>query len=61
MGQNLNKAEIKAIIASELDDMVDAYNVSIEDINVDIKEGKVQVTFGLSIVDEDNYIGLSFY
>lgn len=61
MGQNLTKEEIKAIIAEELDDIAGHYNINIEDINVDIEGAKVQVTFGLHTVPEDNYIGLSFY
>jgi len=61
MGQNLNKEEVKKIIAEELDDLIHGYNVSIEDIDVDIEGEKVQVTFGLHTVPEDNYIGLAFY
>ena len=61
MGQDLDKEKIKKIIADELDDMVQGYNISIENIDVDIKKEKVNVTFGLHIVDEDNYIGLSGY
>ena len=61
MGQNLNKEEVKKIIAEELDDLIHGYNVSIEAIDVDIEGEKVQVTFGLHTVPEDNYIGLAFY
>jgi hypothetical protein len=61
MGQNLSKEEVKKIIAEELDDLVQGYNVSIENIDVDITGEKVQVTFGLHTVPEDNYIGLAFY
>lgn len=61
MGQNLDKNKIKAIIAEELDDLVSDFNVSIENIDVDVEGEKVQVTFGLHTVPEDDYIGLSFY
>ena len=61
MGQNLDKEKIKAIIAEELDDIIDGFAVSIEDIEVDIKKSKVQVTFGLHAVEKDDYIGLCFY
>lgn len=61
MGQNLNIEKIKKIISEELDEIVEGYDVSIENIDIDIKEAKVQVTFGLHTVDNDNYIGLCFY
>lgn len=61
MGQNLTKEEIKVIIAEELNELVGDYNVSIEDVDVDIERAKVQVTFGIHTVPEDKYIGLSFY
>lgn len=61
MGSDLDKEKIKKIIAEELDDMIDAYNVSIESIDVDLKKSKVNVTFGLHTVDDDDYIGLCFY
>jgi len=60
MGQNLNKEEIKKIIAEELNDLGD-YNLSIKDIDVNIENSEVKVTFGLHTVDNDNYIGLCFY
>ncbi len=60
MGQGLDKEKIKRIIAEELDDLI-AGDVSIEDINVNISESKVQVTFGLHTADDDDYIGLCFY
>ena len=59
--ENLDKEKVKKIVAEELDDLVDGYNVSIEDIEVNINEGKVHVTFGLHTVPEDDYIGLAFY
>ena len=60
MGQGLDKEKIKRIIAEELDDLI-AGDVSIENIDVNINESKVQVTFGLHTVDDDDYIGLCFY
>jgi len=60
MGQALDKEKIKRIIAEELDDLI-AGDVSIENIDVNINESKVQVTFGLHTVDDDDYIGLCFY
>jgi hypothetical protein len=61
MGQaKLDKEKIKKIIEDELNEMIDGYNVSIKDIDVDLKGAKVQVTFGLHTVDDD-YIGLCFY
>jgi len=61
MGKELNKEEIKKIIKDELDDMIGHYNVSVEEIDVDLNSQRVNVTFGLSTVDEDDYIGLCFY
>ena len=62
MGQTkLDKEQIKKIIAEELNEIIEGYDVSIEDIDIDIKWAKVQVTFGLHTVDDDNYIGLCFY
>ena len=61
MGQDLDKEKVKNIIAEELDDLVHGYNIDIENIDVNIDEGKVQVTFGLHTVPEDDYIGLAFY
>ena len=61
MGQGLNKEDIKKIIAEELDDILQGAEVSIEDINVDLKGSKVNVTFGLHTVADDDYIGLCFY
>jgi len=61
MGQNLDKNKIKAIIAEELENLVNDFNVSIENIDVDVEGEKVQVTFGLHTVTEDDYIGLAFY
>ena len=60
MGSNLNKEEIKKIIEEELNEMFN-YNISIDDINIDIENEKANVTFGLHIADEDKYIGLSSY
>jgi len=60
MGSNLSKEDIKRIIAEELDDLING-DVSIENIDVNINESKVQVTFGLHTVDDDDYIGLCFY
>ena len=61
MGKELNKEEIKKIIKDELDDMIGHYNVSVEEVEVDLNSQRVNVTFGLSTVDEDDYIGLCFY
>lgn len=61
MGQDkLDREKIKSIIAEELEDLIQG-DVSIEGINVDMKGGKVEVTFGLHIVEADNYIGLNIY
>ena len=62
MGQTeLDKERIKKIIAEELNEMIEGYDVSVENIDVDLNESKVKVTFGLHAVDDDNYIGLCFY
>ena len=61
MDQQLNKANIKKIIKDELDDMIGHYNVQIDNIEIDLNKQRVNVTFGLSTVDDDNYIGLCFY
>jgi len=61
MGKELNKDQIKKIIEEELDDMVGHYGVDIKEIEVDLNSQKVNVTFGLSTVNDDNYIGLCFY
>ena len=61
MGQDLDKEKVKKIIAEEIGDMLDGWDVDINDIDVDINEGKVQVTFGISTVPQDDYIGLIFY
>jgi hypothetical protein len=61
MNKELNIEEVKRIVKEELEDMIDGYSVAIEDVKVDMENQKVQVTFGLSTVDSDNYIGLCFY
>lgn len=61
MAKQLNKEEIKKIIKEELDEMIGHYGVDIKEINVDLGSENVKVTFGLSTVDEDDYIGLCFY
>jgi len=61
MEQKLNKEDIKKIIEEELSDIIGGYNVQIDNIEVDTELQKVNVTFGLSTVDADNYIGLCFY
>ena len=61
MGQNLNKEKIKKIIAEELKDLKGDYNFSIKDIDVNLENSEVKITFGLHTVDDDNYIGLCFY
>ena len=57
MGQDLEK--VKAIIKEELQEL--ARDSDIQDIEIkETEEGEVvaNVTFGIHIVDEDNYIGL---
>jgi hypothetical protein len=61
MESELDKEQIKKIIKEELDDMIGHYSVNIEDIEVDLNTQRVNVTFGLSTVNDDNYIGLCFY
>ncbi|HPI81814.1 MAG TPA: hypothetical protein PK122_01075 [Candidatus Paceibacterota bacterium] len=61
MSKELNKEEIKKIIKDELDDMIGHYNVEIQEVDVDLPSQRVNVTFGLSTVDDDDYIGLCFY
>jgi len=61
MGKELNTEEIKKIIKEELDDMIGHYSVEIKDIDIDLNSQRVNVTFGLSTVNDDNYIGLCFY
>jgi len=56
----LDKEKIKQLIKEELDDHLNGDTV-IEDIDVDIENCKVKVTFGLQVVEDDNYIGLYFY
>ena len=61
MGQTLNEAEIKRIIADELHEL--ARDSDIQDIKIDIEgeDVKATVTFGIHIVDDDDYIGLNSY
>ena len=62
MGQTLNKEEIKKIIEEELRELTN-YDSDIRNIEIDIdgEDVKATVTFGIHIVDEDNYIGLNSY
>jgi hypothetical protein len=54
--------EVKKIIKEELESMLDGYSTSgIEVENIDFKKQEVTIKFGLSVVPEDNYIGLNFY
>jgi hypothetical protein len=61
MSKELNKEDVKKIIEEELDDMIGHYGVDIKSIDIDLDTQKVNVTFGLSTVDQDDYIGLCFY
>jgi hypothetical protein len=56
----LDKERIKRLIQEELDESLNG-DFTIDDINVDIENSKVKVTFGLSVVEDDDYIGLYFY
>lgn len=59
MEQDLDK--VKKIIAEELDSIIDGYDVCIENINVDMKDAKVHVTFSLHNPEDNDYIGLCFF
>lgn len=62
MGQiKLDKEEIKKIIAEELNEMIEGHDVSIKNIDVDLDESQVNVTFKLRKDEDDNYIGLCVY
>lgn len=62
MGQALDKEEIKKIIQEELRELTN-YDSDIQNIEIDIEgeEVKATVTFGIHIVDDDDYIGLLCY
>ena len=60
MGQDLNKEKIKKVIAEELNDLTDN-NIFVKDIDIDLENSEVKITFGLHTADDDNYIGLCFY
>ena len=57
MGQALDKDKVKQIVQEELDQIFEHYNLDIQDVDIDVEESKVNVTFGLHAAGED-YIGL---
>jgi len=57
MGQTLDKDKVKKIVQEELDQIFEHYNLDIQDIDIDIDESRVNVTFGLHAAGDD-YIGL---
>ena len=61
MGQTLDKEEIKQIIYEELHEQHRDSDIQNIEIDIEGEEVKATVTFGIHIVDEDNYIGLSSY
>ena len=61
MGQTLDKDEIKKIIYDELYELNSDSDIQSIEIDIEGEEVKATVTFGIHIVDEDNYIGLSSY
>ena len=61
MGQTLDKEEIKQIIYEELHELCRDSDIQNIEIDIDGEDVKATVTFGIHIVDEDNYIGLSSY
>ena len=61
MGQTLDKEEIKQIIYEELHELSRDSDIQNIEIDIEGEEVKATVTFGIHIVDEDNYIGLSSY
>ena len=61
MGQALDKEEIKQIIYEELHELSRDSDIQNIEIDIEGEEVKATVTFGIHIVDEDNYIGLSSY
>lgn len=57
MGQALDRDKAKKIVEEELQEIFEHYEIDVQDIDIDIDEYKVNVTFGLHTAGED-YIGL---
>lgn len=57
MGQALDREKVKQIVQEELDQIFEHYNLDIQDVDIDVEESKVNVTFGLHTAGDD-YIGL---
>jgi hypothetical protein len=57
MGQALDRDKVKKIVEEELQEIFEHYEIDVQDIDIDIDESKVNVTFGLHTAGDD-YIGL---
>jgi len=57
MGQTLDNDKVRKIVQEELDQIFEHHKLDVKNVEIDIDESTVNVTFGLHTA-EDDYIGI---